>query len=64
LIELERVEELVQLAVLLHFLELDKVLLQAVERELRLVVDEDLEWLRRTMRTRGGNGRQGHIRLP
>ena len=41
LVELERVEQLVELAVLLVLLELDVVLLEAVQRQLR-VVDVDL----------------------
>ena len=43
LVKLERVEKLVQPAVLLGLAELDVVLLQAVQRELRLVVDVDLK---------------------
>lgn len=45
LVELERVEEVVELAVLGRLLEANKVLLQTVERELLLVVDVDLERL-------------------
>ena len=45
LVELERVEEVVQLAVLLVLLQLDVVLLEAVESQLRLVVDVDLHRL-------------------
>lgn len=43
LVELERVEQVVQLPVLLAFGELDVVLLQAVQGKLRLVIDVDLE---------------------
>ncbi len=43
LVEFEVVQEFVQLAVLLAFAELDVVLLQAVQRELRLVIDVDLQ---------------------
>ena len=52
LIELEGVEQLVQLAVLLILGELDVVLLQAVQRQLR-VVDVDLHRVLRWQR-RGG----------
>lgn len=45
LVELERIEQIVQLAVLGALLEADKVLLQSVERELLLVVDVNLEGL-------------------
>lgn len=47
LVELERVEEVVQLAVLGRLLQADVVLLQSVQGELLLVVDVDLERLRR-----------------
>lgn len=46
LVELERVEKVVELAVLGRLVEAHKVLLQAVQRELLLVVDVDLERLR------------------
>ena len=52
LVELERVEQLVELAVLLVLGELDVVLLQAVQRQLR-VVDVDLHRVLRWQR-RGG----------
>lgn len=45
LVELKSVKELVQLPVFACFLELDVVLLKAVQRELRLIVDEDFERL-------------------
>jgi len=45
LVKIERVEEVVQLAVLLSLLKSEKVLLETVESELRLVVDEDLKGL-------------------
>lgn len=45
LVELERVEEVVELAVLGRLVEAHKVLLQTVQRELLLVVDVDLERL-------------------
>jgi hypothetical protein len=45
LVELEIVEEVVELAVLVLFLELQEVLLQTVQRELGLVVDVDFEGL-------------------
>lgn len=49
LVELERVEEVVELAVLGALLEADEVLLKSVERELLLVVDVDFErlWIER-----------------
>jgi hypothetical protein len=43
LVELKTVEEVVEFAVLLGFLELDAVLLQTVESELGLIVDVDFE---------------------
>jgi hypothetical protein len=46
LVELKRVEEVVQLANLLLLSQLDVVLLQTVEGQLRLVVDVDLSRLR------------------
>ena len=52
LVELERVEQLVELAVLLVLGELDVVLLQAVQRQLR-VVDVDLH---RVLRWQKGGG--------
>ena len=45
LVELEVVEQVVELAVLFLFLELEVVLLQNVQIELGLVVDVDLEGL-------------------
>ena len=45
LVELERVEKVVELAVLGRLVEAHKVLLQAVQRELLLVVHVDLERL-------------------
>lgn len=45
LVELERVEEVVELAVLGGLVEAHKVLLQTVQRELLLVVHVDLEGL-------------------
>lgn len=45
LVELECVEELVQLPVFADLLELHVVLLETMQRELRLIVDEDLERL-------------------
>ncbi len=42
LIEVERVQQVVEFAVLLRFGEFDIVLLQAVEREFGLVIDVDL----------------------
>lgn len=47
LIELKRVEQLVQLPVLANFFQLDVMLLQTMEGELRLVVDEDFQGLSR-----------------
>lgn len=46
LVELEVVEEVVELAVLLAFLELEVVLLETMEGELGLVVDVDFQGLR------------------
>lgn len=43
LVELEAIQELVQLAVLLRFAELDIVLLQTVQSELGVVVNVNLE---------------------
>lgn len=43
LVELEVVQKLIQLAVLLLFVELDVVLLQAVEGELGIIIDIDLQ---------------------
>lgn len=43
LIELERVQQIVELAVLLALIELDKVLLQTVQGKLLLVVNVDLQ---------------------
>lgn len=45
LVKLERVEQVVELAVLLLLLELEEVLLETVQRQLGLVVDVDLERL-------------------
>lgn len=45
LVELKRVEQVVELAVLLALLELEEVLLETVQRQLGLVVDVDLERL-------------------
>ena len=47
LVELEDVEELEELPVLLSVLQLDVVLLQAVEGQLGLVVDVDFHRLKR-----------------
>lgn len=47
LVELEIVEQLEQVFVLLLLGELDIVLLESVQRQLRVVVDEDLQWLER-----------------
>ena len=47
LVELEGVEEVAELPVLLVLGELDKVLLQAVEGELLLVINQDLQGLER-----------------
>src|SRR3954465_16038355 len=44
LVELELIQEFVELAILLLFVKLDVVLLQTVQRELRLVVDKDFQW--------------------
>ncbi len=51
LVKLERVEQLVQLPVFADLLELHVVLLQTVQRELCLIVDEDLERLQRLSET-------------
>ena len=45
LIELERVEEIVELSVLGSLVQSNEMLLQSVKRELLLVVDVDLERL-------------------
>lgn len=45
LVELERVEQVVELPVLGVFLDLDEVLLQSVQGELGLVVNVDLKRL-------------------
>jgi hypothetical protein len=45
LVEFEGIEEVVEFAVLLGFGEPDKVLLEAVQSQLGLVVDVNLEWL-------------------
>lgn len=45
LVELELIQEVVKLAVLCHFFQIDVVLLQPVKSELRLVIDEDFERL-------------------
>jgi hypothetical protein len=47
LVKVERVEKVVELAVLLRLFESDKVLLETMKSELGLVIDEDFEWLRR-----------------
>ena len=47
LVELQRVEKVIQLSVLLLLLELDVVLLQSVQSELGLVIDVDLERLQK-----------------
>ena len=47
LVELEGVEEVAELPVLLVLGEFDKVLLQAVEGELLLVINQDLQGLER-----------------
>jgi len=46
LIEVECVEKVVEFAVLLSLFESNVVLLKTVERELRLVIDEDFKGLR------------------
>jgi hypothetical protein len=62
LVEVERVQEVVELAVLLRLLELEVVLLKTVERQLCLVIDKNLEWLAKKTRksevcvTRGNCG--------
>jgi hypothetical protein len=62
LVEVEGVQDLVELAVLLRLLELEVVLLKTVERQLCLVIDENLEWLAKKTRksevcvTRGNFG--------
>ena len=55
LVKLERVQQVVQLPVLFRLGQVDVVLLQSVKRELRLVVDKDLDRLRE--RTRAGRRR-------
>ena len=45
LVEIESIQEFVELPVLADFFQLHVVLLKTVERELRLVVDEDFERL-------------------
>lgn len=57
LIELECVEEIIQLAVLLPFAKLDKVLLEAVKCELGLVVNVDLERVAHEFLADGSNFR-------
>lgn len=57
LVELELIEQVVQLAVLGSLFELDKVLLQTVQRQLGLVIDVDLERLRGAGQDRGKGGR-------
>ena len=47
LVELERIQQLEELAVLLRVLQLDVVLLQPVQGQLGLVVDVDLHRLQR-----------------
>jgi hypothetical protein len=47
LIELESIEQFVQLAIFLGLLELDVVLLQSVQSQLRLVINKDFKWLQR-----------------
>ena len=47
LVELERIQQLEELAVLLRVLQLDVVLLQPVQCQLGLVVDVDLHGLQR-----------------
>ena len=48
LVEFERVHQIVELAVLLRFVQLDVILLQTVQRQFRLVVHENLGRLHRT----------------
>ena len=50
LVELERVEQVKELSVLLVLLDLDVVLLEAVQGQLGLVVDEDFHGLQRDRR--------------
>lgn len=45
LVELQSIQELVQLLVLLDFLQLDVVLLETVKSEFRLVIDKDFQRL-------------------
>ena len=47
LVEFEGIKEVRQLAILLPLLQLDKVLLQSVQRQLRLVINEYFQWLNR-----------------
>lgn len=47
LVEIERIEQVIQLAILLRLLELDIVLLKAVQCQLALVVNVDLHRLRK-----------------
>ena len=56
LVELERVEKLEQLAVLLVVLQLDVVLLQTVQRQLRVVVHVHFHGLQKANRTVQQNG--------
>ena len=45
LVELEGVKELVELPVFAGLVQLDIVLLETVQRQFRLVVNENLKWL-------------------
>ena len=47
LVEIERIEQVIQLAILLRLLELDIVLLKAVQCQLALVVNVDLHRLQK-----------------
>lgn len=46
LIEIQGIQKLIELPVLAHLIELNIVLLETVESELRLIVDKDFERLR------------------
>ncbi len=45
LVELERIKQIIELAILFIFLELDVVLLQTVQSQFGFIIHKDFQWL-------------------
>lgn len=58
LVELKDIQKVKELPVLLVVLQFHVVLLQPVQRQLRLIIHEDLHWLRGRGEVGVGNGRR------